>query len=55
MELPDYEIKQLHNNGMGSKAIAAQLKREHGIDVSYKTVQRVLSGEKEKEMLIVSH
>jgi len=51
MELPDYKIKQLHNNGMGAKAIATQLKREHGIEVSYKTIQRVLSGERPSESL----
>ena len=44
--LPEDFIKQLADKGMGSKAIATQLKREHGIDVSYKTIQRVLSGER---------
>ena len=51
MELPNYEIKQLHEDGMGAKAIATQLKREHGIEVSYKTIQRVLSGERRCESL----
>ncbi len=44
--LPDHKIKQLHKEGMGAKAIATQLKREQGIDVSYKTIQRVLSGQR---------
>ena len=44
--LPDEKIKQLHKGGMGPKAIATLLKREQGIDVSYKTIQRVLSGER---------
>ncbi len=44
--LPDGKIKQLHKGGMGPKAIATQLKRQQGIDVSYKTIQRVLSGER---------
>jgi len=42
--LPDDKIKQLHNEGMGAKAITTLLKREQGIPVSYKTIQRVLSG-----------
>ena len=46
MELPDDEIKQLHKDGMGSKSIASWLKREHGINVSYKTIQRLLSVER---------
>jgi len=44
--LPDDKIKQLHEDGMGAKAIATRLKTEEGIDVSYKTIQRVLSGER---------
>ena len=44
--LPDDKIKQLHHEGMGAKAIATQLKTEQGIDVSYKTIQRVLSGQR---------
>ena len=42
--LPDDKIKQLHKEGMGAKAIATQLKKEQGVDVSYKTIQRVLAG-----------
>lgn len=44
--LPGDKIKQLHKEGMGAKAIATQLKREQGMVVSYKTIQRVLSGER---------
>ena len=44
--LPGEQIKQLHEDGMGAVAIATQLKREQGIDVSYKTIQRILSGER---------
>jgi hypothetical protein len=45
-ELPNEEIKQLHQDGMGAKAIASWLKRELGIEVSYKTIQRLLSDER---------
>jgi len=45
-ELPEGIIKQLHNKGQGSKAITTKLKTELGIDVSYKTIQRVLAGER---------
>jgi hypothetical protein len=33
----------MHEEGLEAKAIATQLKKQ-GIDVSYKTIQRVLSG-----------
>ena len=46
--LPEDKIKHLHQQGMGAKAIASQLKRECGIIVSYKTIQRVLSGERKE-------
>ncbi len=46
LQLPDDKIKQLYQEGLGAKAIASQLERERGIDVSYKTIQRVLSGER---------
>ena len=42
--LPEDTIKQLSKEGLGSKAIATRLKNENGIQVSYKTIQRVLSG-----------
>lgn len=45
-ELPEDYIKRLASEGMGSKAIASQLKRGQGIDVSYKTIQRVLAGQR---------
>jgi len=41
--LPDGIIRQLNANGMGSRAIATTLKKEHGISVSYKTIQRAIS------------
>lgn len=47
-QLPEGLIKQLAKKDMGSKAIAAKLKRDKGITVSYKTVQRVLSGERKQ-------
>lgn len=40
----------LHQLGKGSKAIASQLKREQSIVVSYKTIQRILSGERKLSM-----
>ena len=43
--LPVELIKQWAGEGMGSKAIAAKLKAEQYIGVSYKTIQRLLSGE----------
>ncbi|MBU2534640.1 MAG: hypothetical protein KKD83_00545 [Chloroflexi bacterium] len=45
-ELPEEVIKQLYAEGIGSKAIASRLKAKRGINVSYKTVQRVLSGKR---------
>lgn len=44
--LPHELIKQWAGEGMGSKAIATKLRTEQGITVSYKTIQRVLSGER---------
>ncbi|MBA7680347.1 hypothetical protein ES703_88662 [subsurface metagenome] len=44
--LPGDKIKQLHQDGIGATAIASLLKREYGIDVSYKTIQRVLTGKR---------
>jgi len=43
-QLPQVLILQWASDGMGSKAIASRLKVEHGIYISYKTIQRVLSG-----------
>jgi hypothetical protein len=45
-QLPEREIKKLYDGGMGAWAIATKLKKEEGIDVSYKTIQRILSGER---------
>ena len=44
--LPHELIMQWAGEGMGSKAIASKLNNELGIKVSYKTIQRVLSGER---------
>lgn len=44
LNLPKSIIKELHIQGMGSRIIATKLKTEHGIQVSYKTIQRILSG-----------
>lgn len=45
-ELPVDLIKELAAEGFGAKVIAAVLKRRQGIVVSYKTVQRVLAGQR---------
>ncbi len=44
--LPHELIKKWAGGGMGSKAIASKLNNELGIKVSYKTIQRLLSGER---------
>ena len=44
--LPQELISQWAGEGMGSKAIASKLNNELGIKVSYKTIQRLLSGER---------
>ena len=46
--LPVDLIIQFAGEGMGSKTIAARLRSERGIEVSYKTIQRVLSGERKQ-------
>ena len=46
--LPEDLIRQLAGEGMGSKAIAARLKAEHRVKVSYRTIQRILSGERKQ-------
>jgi hypothetical protein len=43
-QLPDDSIRQWASEGAGSKAIASKLKAEHGITISYKTIQRRLKG-----------
>jgi hypothetical protein len=45
-DLPVEVIMQWAGEGMGSKVIAARLKAEHGIIVSYKTIQRILAGQR---------
>ena len=45
--LPEDLIRSLAADGMGSKAIVSKLKAEQGIVVSYKTIQRLLSGGRE--------
>lgn len=45
-DLPHDLIRQWESEDMGSKSIATRLKAEQGIVVSYKTIQRVLSGER---------
>jgi len=47
-ELPEALIRQLAEEGLGSKAIASRLVSELGIEVSYKTIQRLLSGKRKK-------
>ena len=51
-ELPGDLIRQLAAEGMGSKAIATRLRVERGVTVSYKTIQRVLSGERKASPVI---
>jgi DNA-binding NarL/FixJ family response regulator len=48
-QLQEEIIMQLHREGLGAKAIAAHLKSDKGITVSYKTVQRILSGERNNQ------
>ena len=46
--LPEDLIRKLAGEGMGSKAIVAWLKADRGLIVSYKTIQRILSGERKQ-------
>ena len=46
--LPLGLIRQWVAEGMGSKRIASRLSAEHGITVSYKTIQRLLSGKRKQ-------
>lgn len=52
--LPNELIKQWAGEGMGSRAIATRLDAERDVKVSYKTIQRVLSGERMKLSLPIS-
>ena len=45
-ELPMNYISQLINAGMGCKKIARKLKDERGVDCSYRTIARVVKGER---------
>ena len=45
--LPQELIKQWAGEDMGSKAIATRLKADTGVTVSYKTIQRLLSGKRD--------
>lgn len=45
-DLPDDLIIQWGGEGMGSKGIAARLAKEYNVTVSYKTIQRLLSGQR---------
>jgi hypothetical protein len=53
-QLPEDLIRQLASEGMGSKVIAARLEARRGIIVSYKTIQRILSGERKQLALPMS-
>ena len=44
-ELPEELIRQLSDDGLGSVAIATRLNK-NGVAVSYKTIQRLLSGDR---------
>ena len=44
--LPEDYIRRLYIIGLGSKMISTKLKVEYDIYVSYKTIQRVLKGER---------
>lgn len=44
--LPGDLIKQMAAGDLSSRTIAARLEEEHGFKVSYKTIQRVLSGQR---------
>lgn len=48
LRLPEDLIRQLAGEGKGSKTIAARLKAELGITVSYKTILRLLLGERKQ-------
>jgi hypothetical protein len=52
--LPEDLIKQLAGQDMGSKAIATRLGSEVGIKVSYKTIQRLLSGQRKQKSFVTS-
>jgi hypothetical protein len=45
-ELPEALIKRWAEEGLGGKAIASRLESELGVKISYKTIQRLLSGKR---------
>ncbi|MFC1981428.1 hypothetical protein ACFLVN_04200 [Chloroflexota bacterium] len=54
-DLPHEIIEQWASDGMGSKAIASKVNSEHGVKVSYKTIQRLLSGERRVQQCFDRH
>ncbi|MFC1956638.1 hypothetical protein ACFLWZ_09050 [Chloroflexota bacterium] len=50
-DLPQEIIEHWASQSIGSKAIASRLNRELDIKVSYKTIQRLLSGEREGDLV----
>jgi hypothetical protein len=46
MFLPTDRVRHLAGQGLGAKAIATLLRRDDQLDVSYKTVERLLRGQK---------
>jgi hypothetical protein len=45
-DLPLELIKKWASEGMDSKRIASRLNTEHGIEVSFRTIARVMKGER---------
>jgi len=45
-ELPEGKIEEMSKVGLGSRAIAGRLRAEFGIHISYKTIQRLLGGQR---------
>jgi len=41
-QLPEELMRQLASEGMGGKAIATQLRKEHGVKVGFRTIYRIL-------------
>lgn len=51
-QLPEDLIGRLANEGLGCKAIAAGLKAQCGVEVSYRTIHRILLGERKRDIEI---
>ena len=45
-ELPEDLIRELANKGMGSKRIAAKLLTDRGIRANYRTIARIIAGQR---------